>query len=139
MKTEKHLKKVRNKIVYREGRTTKLSFKFNDGLLNVLKNSCKRKLQKPSGLPELSERSKVRRAADTMKVCSIIHGGGVSITDGILHTLSPKCSADLLDTKILKMKPAITKVLHEFVLNRECLDFYQSEADIIRALNIYYC
>ena len=37
------------------------------------------------------------------------------------------------------MKPAITKVLHEFVLNRECLDFYQSEADLIRSLSIYYC
>ena len=92
LETEKRLKKVRNKIVYREGRTTELSLKFDDGLLNVLKNSRKRKLQKPSGLPGLSERSKVRRAADTMKVCSIIHGGGVSdigpITDGILHTLS---------------------------------------------------
>ena len=78
LETEKHLKKVRNKIVYREGRTTELSFKFNDCLQNVLKNSRKRKLQKPSGLPGLSERTKVRRTADTMKLCPIIHGGGGS-------------------------------------------------------------
>ena len=118
METEKRLKKVRNKIVYRDGRTTELSLKFNNGLLNVLKNSRKRKLQKPSGLPGLSERSKVKHAADTMKVWSIIHGGGggVSdigpITDGILHTLSLKCSADLLAPKILKMKPSITKTMN---------------------------
>ena len=82
-------------------------------------------------------------ATDTMKVCSIIHGRGVSvighITDGILHTLSLKCSADLLAPKILKMKPTITKVLHEFVLNGECLDLFQSEANLIRSLDIYYC
>ena len=37
------------------------------------------------------------------------------------------------------MIPSITMVLHEFVLNREYLDFYQSEANLIRSLNIYYC
>ena len=57
----------------------------------------------------------------------------------MLHILSPKCSADLPAPKILKMKPAITKILHEFILNRECLDFHQSEANLIRSLNVYYC
>ena len=53
--TEKRLRKMRNKIGYREGRTTELSFKFNDGLQNVLENCRKRKLQKSSGLPGLVE------------------------------------------------------------------------------------
>ena len=143
--TGKSERKIINKICYREGRITGLSLKFNNrGVQNLIGNCRKRQLQKPSGLHGLSEGTKIRRAEDTTKVCSTIHGGGVSsemgpVIDGMLHTLSLKCSAALLDPKILEMKPSITKVLHESVLTTECLDFYKSQANLLRSLNIYYC
>ena len=79
-----------------------------------------------------------------MKVCSVIHGGSIygdkgPIIDGMLHTLSLKFSVVLLAPKILGMKPALSKVLHEFVLSRHCLEFYTSETNLLRSLNIYYC
>ena len=79
-----------------------------------------------------------------MKVCSVIHGGSIHgdkgpIIDGMLHTLSLKFSVVLLAPKILEMKPALSKVLHEFVLSRHCLEFYTSETNLLRSLNIYYC
>ena len=89
-----------------------------------------------------SERTKVRRADDTMEVCAAIHGGGVSgdvgpVINGMLHTLSLKWHVAVMATKILEMKPAITKILHESVLSRECLDFFKSDANLLRSLNIY--
>ena len=144
-KTTKHVRKVRDNINYNEGKARDLSLNFNNPVVtNVLGNCRKRQLQKPSGLPGLSERTKVRRADDTMKVCSVIHGGGVSgdiesVIKGMLHTLSLKCPVALLAPRMLEMKPAITKVISESVLSRECLDFFKSDANLLRSLNIYYC
>ena len=143
--TGKCVKKIRNKIACRERKANEFHLHFNNPLAqNFLENSRKRKLQKPFGLPGLSERTKVRRAEDTMKVCSVIHGGNIHgdkgpIIDGMLHTLSLKFSVVLLAPKILEMKPALSKVLHEFVLSRHCLEFYASETNLLRSLNIYYC
>ena len=142
--TGKCVKKIRNKIAYRERKANEFHLHFNNPLAQNFLENRKRKLQKPSGLPGLSERTKVRHAEDTMKVCSVIHGGSIygdkgPIIDGMLHTLSLKFSVVLLAPKILEMKPALSKVLHEFVLSRHCLEFYTSETNLLRSLNIYYC
>ena len=67
---------------YKEGKTRDLLTFNNPVVTNVLGNCRKRQLQKPSGLPGLSERTKVRRAErtkvrradNTRKVCAVTVG-----------------------------------------------------------------
>ena len=54
-KTTKHLKKVRSNVIYKEGKTRDLLTFNYPVVMNVLGNCRKRQLQKPSGLPGLSE------------------------------------------------------------------------------------
>ena len=78
------MKKIRNKIAYRERKANEFHLHFNNPLAqNFLENSRKRKLQKPSGLPGLSERTELRRAEDTMKVCSVFMVGVFMVIKGL--------------------------------------------------------
>ena len=87
----------------------------------------------------------MRRADDTIKVCAAIHGGSIRgdniepTVDGMLNTLSLKCPAGLLAPKILGMKTAVTKVITETVLTTHSKEFFISEDNLLRSLNIYYC
>ena len=133
--SEKILKNLRNKQNY-------VKNKVNEHKL-LYKRRRKRKLQKPTGESELCQRSKIRRCADTFTVCSAIHGGddnNISPTiDGMLETVGAKCPAALLATKILSMKPAIRNAVTSNVLIKHCNQFYRSEENALRSLNIYYC
>ena len=102
----------------------------------------KRRLVIPTG-PLISDRSKRRRVAETFNVCAPIHGGSekniLPVIDGMLHTLSSKCTSSVLVPKLLGMKPAVTKVLKESVLTEHCNQYYCSTDNLLRSLNIYYC
>ena len=58
---------------------------------------------------------------------------------GMLQTLGAKCSANNLATKLLEIKPAVTKIVNESVLSKHCKQFEESEDNLLRSMHVYYC
>ena len=90
----------------------------------------------------LPHKAKCVRRNETFSVCSLIHGGGKgnelpSIT-GILDTLTSKVKSDDLSAKILKAKPAFVKKMSKKCVDSWSKDYYLSNENILRSLNIYY-
>ena len=137
-------KRLQNKLSYQTKTKCTESPQLNnrDATAFVKKYRRKRRLQKPTNSSELTDRSKTRRIAYTFTVCSIIHGGDVSTidptVDGMLETLSAKCIAGYLAPKILKMKSSVTTVVRNSVVSEHCKNYYKSEVNLLRSLNIYY-
>ena len=76
-------------------------------------------------------RSKVRR-----------HGGTPEnmepTTNGMIDTLTARCTGKYLVYKLLQAKPSFVKELTESCIQKHNSDFYKSEQNILRSLNVYY-
>ena len=101
-----------------------------------------RRLQKPTNFSEINERTKRRRISDMWNLSMVINGGTSTdidpSVDGLLETLSTKCVASKLAPKILKMKSSVTTILSDTIKTEHCKTYYESEANLLRSLNIYY-
>ena len=94
---------------------------------------------KESGV-ELHETTLRRRRTATWDACKSIHGSSQdSIVYGLLDTLGYKCKPNFLAPKLLHVRPQLTKVLTENVLRTHTRNFYVSEENALRSLNVYYC
>ena len=105
-------------------------------------SSRKRRIQKPTGSGEITEKTKYRRIAKTFVASIAIHGGSAETKnpaiDGMINTIFSKCTALPLATKLLGMKPAVTKIIEKSVTTKTCTEYYRSEENILRSLNVYY-
>ena len=151
----RHIDNSRRKLSHKKSKLKRLSEETNT-VTNAcsLQQSCrnknvftvsnltaaKRRLN-PSH-DNLPHKAKCVRQNETFSVCSLIHGGGKgnelpSIT-GILDTLTSKVKSDDLSAKILKAKPAFVKRMSKKCVDSWSKDYYLSNENILRSLNIYY-
>ena len=86
-------------------------------------------------------RSKVRRRSETFQACEVIYGGTPEnmepTTNGMIDTLTARCTGKYLAYKLLQAKPSFVKELTESCIRKHS-DFYKSEQNILRSLNVYY-
>ena len=91
---------------------------------------------------DISPRSKVRRCNETYDVCSLIHAGGkankVSVLKGILETVGRKFSSSDVVDELNNSKNAITQKLSQNCINSWHNNFYKSDENRVRSLNVYY-
>ena len=78
----------------------------------------KRRINNPT-TENLPKKAKVIRRKETLKACSVVHGATTSnITpaiDGMLDTLTSKCSAKILSTKILNSKASMVGLIKKIL------------------------
>ena len=102
--------------------------------------SVKRKL-KPT-TKDLPEKAKVSRRSETFEACSLIHGGTDDNKDpvgyGMLDTLTAKCKTKELSQQILLSKASLVGEIKKSVLKSFSTDYYKSEDNGLRSLNVYY-
>ena len=86
---------------------------------------------------------KRRRISDTFTMATIVHGGNdlkvEPAINGLLQTVFARINSEKLAKKLLNTKPAVTKVLKSLILKEHCQNYYNSEQNVLRSLNIYYC
>ena len=139
--------KEKKKLRYRISSGNSIKSDLSKSITNLVAQKVlkrvhlKRRLEVPTG-PLLSERSKRRRVSEIFTVCKAINGGSediLPVIDGMLLTLSSKCTSSVLVPKLLGMKPAVTKLLKQSVLTEHCNQYYHSNDNLLRSLNMYYC
>ena len=81
--------------------------------------------------------SRVVRRNETMGVCSMIHGECSPY--GVLDTLTSKFKAKELVQHVMGAKPSFVKELEKTILTKKEKEYYESEDNLLRSLNIYYC
>ena len=91
---------------------------------------------------KLKLRSKVRRRKETIEVCRAIHGGTADnlepTIEGMVDTLTAKCKSNYLALKIMKSKNSLAKSISLSCIKQHNIEFYSSESNILRSLNVYY-
>ena len=78
------------------------------------------------------------RRSETMTACSLIHGCKESAY-GILDTLTSKFKVKDLVESVLATKPSFVKELESKVMTQNEKIYYDSNDNLLRSLNIYYC
>ena len=128
----KHLRLQQNAI----GSPRKNKFAFS-----ILHSTVARRRHAPTN-KNLGDRIKRARLSDTMAVCQAIHGATKDdsdpAVDGMLDTLATKCQAASLAPKILNLRPALKKSLQKSLIRDWSKDFFLSQQNILRSLNVYY-
>ena len=91
---------------------------------------------------EIPPRSKVKRCNETYEACSLIHAGckdnKVSVLKGILETVERKFTSIHVVSELNNGKNAITRRLSQNFINSCHNNFYNSNENRARSLNVYY-
>ena len=107
--------------------------------VNVIRH--KRRLQNPS-TDNMSVKLKQRCRSDTVKHCSLIHGSSKENNDplltGLLDAVTTTFKSNVVADKILSVKKPLTKILAKHYEDKFCSDYYKSDDNIQRSLNVYY-
>ena len=107
----------------------------------ISEKAAKQRLKNPT-TDVISLKAKQRRRNETFNACSTIHGASKEnnnpTLDGIVDTVSAKFKSDELACKLLSSKPSVVNALTHRVTSRFRNDYYKSEKNILRSLNIYY-
>ena len=87
-------------------------------------------------------RAKVIRRNETLDAAIAIHGASLNnpdqAFDGLLDTLSAKCSSKKLSEKVINLNKPVVKHIKTKVLKEWSESFEKSEENILRSLNTYY-
>ena len=109
--------------------------------IRISKKKKNARLQNPTS-EETRLRSKVRRRTETFQTCEVIHGGTSEniepTVSGMLQTVTARCKAKYLACKVLKSKPSFVNELSQSCIRKHNKDFYNSEQNLLRSLNVYY-
>ena len=107
-----------------------------------ISNSVRKRRIKNPTTEDLPKKAKVIRRNETLKACSVVHGATKSnITpaiDGMLETLTSKCSAKLLSTKILNSKTSMVGLIKKTTLKSWAKEYFKSQENLLRSVNVYY-
>ena len=91
---------------------------------------------------EIPLRAKVKRCNETYEACSLIHAGckdnKVSILKGILETVGRKFSSTDVVSELINGGKTITRKLSKNFINSLHNNFYTSNENRVRSLNVYY-
>ena len=101
----------------------------------------KRRKMNPTskGLPN---KAKIIRRKETFNACMAIHGGSTQdkepIIEGMIDALTSQCTTKILNKKVLSSKPSFVKSIKEVVIKQFSKEYYASEENLLRSLNVYY-
>ena len=114
----------------------------NEGSILTQKQSKhSRRIRAPSS-EKLNLKAKYRRRKETFQECSVIHGGSDDNIEptvyGMLDTLTAKCKADYLSSKILLSKTSIRRAIENRCSRKYRTKYYESAENVLRSLNVYY-
>ena len=91
---------------------------------------------------EIPNNAKVRRCNETYDACSLIHSGckdnKIPVLKGILETVGRKFSSTDVVTELNGGKNPITRRLSQNLINSWHNNFYKSNENRVRSLNVYY-
>ena len=95
-------------------------------------------------IPDISNANQSSSSAKSSNSLSIFSkvtsstSSTVYAVDGMLDTLTSKCHAASLVPKILNLRPALKKCLQKSAIHHWLKDFFLSQQNILRSLNVYY-
>ena len=139
-KLEQKLKYKKDKIEVLKDQLNKLE-KSELPVIAVSTSTRKRRINNPSS-DLLNLKSKRRRANETMDACVAIHGSSKSniipAVDGMIFTLTSKCKASMLATRILTSKKSLVNEVKNQCIKQFNSSTYHSETNTIRSVNVYY-
>ena len=81
-----------------------------------------------------------RRRSETVKYCSLVNGSYKENNDplltGLLDAVTTTFKSNVVANKILSMKKPLSKILAKYYEDKFCSDYYKSDDNIQRSLNV---
>ena len=136
------LNSLENRIVSLDNHVKSAKKKLEQNEMSVsVEVAKKRKLNPTTSC--ISDKAKNVRCNETFQAGMAIHGGTCDkkepVLTGLLQTMTTKFGNKDVATHIMNTKSSVARHVTDLAVRNMSKDYYQSEDNILRSMNTYYC